>query len=43
MADPAFYQKERGSITEATARLDALEKELHQAYERWEMLEELNS
>ncbi len=42
MADPAFYRQESGEITDATARLEILEEELREAYQRWEILEELN-
>ena len=41
MADPAFYRSDGGEIAEAKARLEALERELAAAYERWEALEEL--
>ena len=41
MADPAFYRREGAEIAEAKSRLDALERDLAQAYERWEALEEL--
>ena len=39
MADPAFYRQDGGAIAEAKARLEALERELAAAYERWEALE----
>ncbi len=39
MADPAFYQREGSEIAEAKAELDTLERELAEAYERWESLE----
>jgi ATP-binding cassette subfamily F protein uup len=41
MADPAFYRKEGAEIAEVRARLEALERELSLAYERWEALEAL--
>jgi ATP-binding cassette subfamily F protein uup len=41
MADPAFYRQDGGAISEARARLEALEQELAAAYERWEALEGL--
>jgi ATP-binding cassette subfamily F protein uup len=41
MADPAFYRRDAGEIAEAKARLEALERELALAYERWETLEAL--
>ena len=40
MADPAFYRQERERITQATARLEELERALAAAYERWHALEE---
>ncbi len=36
MADPAFYRQDGGAIADARARLEAIEKELVDAYERWE-------
>lgn len=41
MADPNFYRQDGDAIANARARLDALEKELANAYERWETLETL--
>ncbi len=42
MADPAFYQSGDGeAIASATARMEELNGELEQAYERWEELAEL--
>jgi ATP-binding cassette subfamily F protein uup len=41
MADPAFYKNASDEIVATKARLDALEHELAQAYERWEALEAL--
>ncbi|HEX3035710.1 MAG TPA: ATP-binding cassette domain-containing protein [Thermodesulfobacteriota bacterium] len=44
MSDPEFYRNDReGRIAEAKARLNSLERELEEAYRRWEVLEELNS
>ena len=40
MSDPAFYQSDRGSVTQAASRLKDLEQELEEAYHRWEELEE---
>ena len=40
LADPGFYRNQSGDVTAANARLQALEWELHQAYLRWEFLEE---
>jgi ATP-binding cassette subfamily F protein uup len=34
-----FYQQDKAAITAALAQLDALSRELAQAYEHWEMLE----
>ena len=42
MSDPSFYQKEGSEIADAKARLESLEKELSEAYIRWEALEDLN-
>lgn len=39
MADPAFYRRDSDAIASDNARLEALEQELQQAYERWEALE----
>jgi ABC transport system ATP-binding/permease protein len=41
MADPSFYQKEKGEITLARTRLESIEQDLATAYERWELLEGL--
>ena len=39
MADPAFYRRDGAEIAEAKARLEALERDLAEAYARWEELE----
>jgi ATP-binding cassette subfamily F protein uup len=39
MADPAFYQRDSAEIVRAAARVQELEQELAQAYQRWEELE----
>jgi ABC transport system ATP-binding/permease protein len=39
MADPSFYKRDRGAISEAKSRVDELEQSLAAAYERWEVLE----
>jgi ATP-binding cassette subfamily F protein uup len=39
MADPAFYRESGDRVTERKARLEAIEKELAEAYKRWEELE----
>ena len=39
MADPSFYRRDGGEIAATRARLDALERDLALAYERWEALE----
>jgi ABC transport system ATP-binding/permease protein len=39
MADPSFYKRDRVAIAEAKSRLDALERSLAAAFERWEVLE----
>ena len=44
MSDPEFYKEDReGKIAEAKARLNSLERELEEAYRRWEILEDLRS
>jgi ATP-binding cassette subfamily F protein uup len=42
MADPAFYRNSGRNVVEIQARLGSLEKELADAYNRWEELEALN-
>jgi len=42
MGDPAFYQQSSEEIVKAKARLESLEQELRESYERWEELEALN-
>jgi ATP-binding cassette subfamily F protein uup len=39
MADPAFYRESGDKVSAAKARLEALEKELTEAYKQWEELE----
>jgi ATP-binding cassette subfamily F protein uup len=39
MADPVFYQRERGAAAEVKARLDELERLHATAFARWEELE----
>lgn len=39
MADPLFYQQDRDEIVNAKARMESLERELGEAYGRWEDLE----
>jgi ABC transport system ATP-binding/permease protein len=39
MADPAYYRQEPSEIVKTNARLQSLEKELAEAYRRWEALE----
>lgn len=41
MADPAFYQQGGQAVVRTQNRLDVLEQELAEAYQRWEILEEL--
>jgi ABC transport system ATP-binding/permease protein len=41
MSDPTFYRRDGDAIADARARLDAIEQELANAYERWELLEAL--
>jgi ATP-binding cassette subfamily F protein uup len=43
MGDAAFYQKPAAQIADAAARVQALQKEIEQAYERWQSLEERRS
>jgi ABC transport system ATP-binding/permease protein len=40
-ADPALYRQEGGEVVRVRSRLEALERELAEAYERWEVLAEL--
>jgi ATP-binding cassette subfamily F protein uup len=42
LADPSFYRRGGGAIGESRARLEIIERELAEAYERWESLEALN-
>ncbi len=39
MADPSFYRQESSEIGAANARLEAVQRELTEAYARWELLE----
>jgi ATP-binding cassette subfamily F protein uup len=39
MADPEFFKQDSTVITEATSRLESLDKELGTLYARWEELE----
>jgi len=39
MSGPDFYKEGGGAIREVLARRDALERELAEAYARWEALE----
>ncbi len=41
MADPAFYRREPAEIVKAKTQLQSLEKEITEAYQRWEKLEKL--
>ncbi len=41
MADPAFYQQDKGLIATAKAQLEDLERQLQGLYTRWEELEAL--
>ena len=43
MADPAFYRQDPAAIVSANGKLQALDKDLIEAYERWEMLETLRA
>jgi ATP-binding cassette subfamily F protein uup len=42
LSDPAFYQQTGAAIAGAKARLEGLEQELTDAYQRWEALEALH-
>jgi len=42
MSTPSFYQQRGSEIAQAKARLESLERELDEAYQRWEALEVLN-
>ncbi len=39
MADPGFYRQDRQLIVETTAALEAVDRQLAEAYRRWEALE----
>jgi ABC transport system ATP-binding/permease protein len=39
MADPAFYRQNPAEIVGTNAHLQSLEKDLAEAYHRWEFLE----
>jgi ATP-binding cassette subfamily F protein uup len=41
MGDPSFYKDSGKNITNARARIDEIDKELKEAYARWEELEEI--
>jgi ABC transport system ATP-binding/permease protein len=41
MSDPAFYKRDREEIAQAKQRLESIEQELAEGFERWEMLEAL--
>ncbi len=41
MADPAFYRESGNKVADTRARLEAVEKELAEAYKRWDELEAL--
>lgn len=41
MADPAFYRREPAELVKAKAQLQSLEKDVAEAYKRWEELETL--
>ncbi len=43
MGDAAFYQKPAAQIAESAARVQELQQEIEQAYERWQALEERRS
>jgi ABC transport system ATP-binding/permease protein len=42
MSTPSFYQQGGAEISRAKARLESLEQELDEAYQRWEALDVLN-
>jgi ABC transport system ATP-binding/permease protein len=41
MADPAFYRRDPAKIVKSKTRLQSLEKEIAESYQRWEELEKL--
>jgi len=41
LADPAFYREAGNRVPEAEARIREIEKEIHAAYERWDILESI--
>jgi ABC transport system ATP-binding/permease protein len=43
MGDPAYYRQDASEIVKTNTRLQSLEKELADAYARWEVLELLRT
>jgi ATP-binding cassette subfamily F protein uup len=43
LSDPSFYRQAGAEIAASKARLESLEQELDEAYQRWEALEALNT
>ncbi|MCF6157639.1 MAG: hypothetical protein E3K32_03490 [wastewater metagenome] len=41
MSNPMFFQKGKEEITNIKARVSSLERELAEAYQRWESLEKI--
>jgi ATP-binding cassette subfamily F protein uup len=39
MADPAFYRRDGARVAQGRVRLGAVQKEIEEAYHRWESLE----
>jgi ATP-binding cassette subfamily F protein uup len=39
VASPDFYRRDKAAVAEVMSRLESVQKELHQAYERWAALE----
>ena len=42
MADPGFYQNQNSEISGSKLRLESIETELIESYQRWEHLEEIS-
>jgi ATP-binding cassette subfamily F protein uup len=41
LSDPQFYKTENNAVADLNKRLQALEREIAVAYDRWEMLESI--
>jgi ATP-binding cassette subfamily F protein uup len=43
LADPDFYRNDGSRVVETRTRIEEIEKEIAQTYERWELLESIPS